>query len=275
MLSCQCCLTPHPIRLIERYNSSIQTIKLIHKNCSIFENILLDEYENLERISSNLNKYLMHYGTISNQIFSYLSQLIIQLNNRLENLRKILYEFECLTIKCSLWLKNNSIKQIYSQLKSYKKQLDSFEIFVKQHPHIIQYKNNHLTKKFSKDFSIFQTNYKQQCLQMDSIEYEHMKLFLDSIQLFSSIILSGNNENIISNINIEQNINEWKDKNKFHITWLPNEHQQKENIEQSSSDIEIKAIDNCPNDNQDKYVHESNLSWSFTIAKTKEDISVG
>jgi hypothetical protein len=273
MSSCQCCLKPHPIHLIERHNSSIQIIKLIHKNCSIFENILLDEYEYLERVSSNLNKYLMQYGTISNQIFSFLSQLIIQLNKRLENLRKYLYEFDCLIIKCSIWLKNNSIKQIHSQLKHYKKQLNSFE----QHSHIIQYKNN-LTKKFWKNFTIFQTNYQQQCLQMDSIEYEYMKLFLDSIQLFSLIISSENNEKFISTINIKQNINEWKEKNKFHITWIPNEHNQKENnekfLEKISSDIEIKAIDNCSNDNQDKYVHESNLSWSFTLAKPKEDLKV-
>jgi len=273
MSSCQCCLKPHPIRLIERHNSSIQIIKLIHKNCSIFENILLDEYEYLERISSNLNKYLMQYGTISNQIFSFLSQLIIQLNKRLENLRKYLYELDCLIIKCSIWLKNNSIKQIHSQLKHYKKQLNSFE----QHSHIIQYKNN-LTKKFWKNFTIFQTNYQQQCLQMDLIEYEYMKLFLDSIQLFSSIISLENNEKFISTINIKQNITEWKEKNKFHITWIPNEHHQKENnekvLEKISSDIEIKAIDNCSNDNQDKYAYESNLNWSFTIAKPKEDLKV-
>jgi hypothetical protein len=156
--------------------------------------------------------------------------------------------------------------------------LDSFVNFVEQNSHIIQYKNN-LTKKFWKDFSIFQKNYQQKCLQMNSIEYEHMKLFLDSIHLFSFILSSGINEKIISTINIDQNIKEWNEKNKFHITWVPDEHHGKEThvklMKQSSSDIEIKAIDNCSSDNQDKYVHESNLSWSFTIAKIKEDISVG
>jgi hypothetical protein len=215
----------------------------------------------------------MQYGQISHPIFSYVSQLFLQINHRLENLRKFLYEFECLTTKCSIWLKKNSIKQIYSQLKHSKKQFESLENFVQRHSHLIQYQNN-VTKKFWKDFSDFQSNYQQQCIQMDTIEYEHMKLFLDSIQLFSS----RNDEKIIPNINIQQIINKWKENNKFRITWLPNEHQPIENnekiIEQSSSDIDIKAMEDCANDNQDKYVHESNLSWSFTIAKTKEDLSV-
>ena len=303
MSSCRCCLIPHPLRLIERLNSSIHTIKFIRRNCSIFENILLDEYEHVERISSNLNKYLMHYGTISNQIYSYLSQLLIRLNNRLENLTNCLYEIEFLTIKCSIWLKNlsnnNSIKQIRSQLKQYGKQLDLCQNFVEQHPYIIQYKNDlsQLTKKFWKDFSnfhrTFQTNYQHQCLQMDSIEREHLKIFFQSMKLFSSIISPGNNWNIISSNNIDQDINEWREKNKFRITWVLDEHQQKDNlikdtnddtshelVEQSSSDIEIKAIDDCSSDNQsdtkEKYAYESNLSWSFTIGKKEEDdISVG
>jgi hypothetical protein len=298
MSSCRCCLIPHPLRLIERLNSSIHTIKFIRRNCSIFENILLDKYEHLERISSNLNKYLMHYGTISNQIFTYLSQFRIQLNNRLENYTNFLYEIEYLTIKCSIWLKNlsnnNSIKQIRSQLKHYGKQLNLFHNFVEQHPNITEYKNDlsHLTKKFWKDFSIFhvtfQTNYQQQCLQMDSIEREHMKIFFQSIQLFSSIISPGNNWNIFSTINIDQDINEWREKNKFRITWVLDEHQEKENLikninkelisYESSSDIEIKAIEDCLSDNQsdtkEKYAHESNLSWSFTIGKMEEDMSV-
>ncbi|CAF0765745.1 unnamed protein product [Rotaria sordida] len=285
MSSCRCCLTPHPLRLIERFNLSIQTIKLIRRNCTIFENILLDEYEHLERISSNLNKYLIDKSIISNQIYSCLSQITSQLNNRSENLIKSLNKFEYLTIKCSIWLKTHSIKSIHSQLKYYKKQFDLFNNFIEQH----SYKNN-LTKKFQNNFSIFQTNYQQQCLQMDSIEYEHIKLFLESIQLFSSIISIENNNNnnkINSIININQNINEWKEKNKFHITWLPDEHQQNEknihllkldnddkHIEQSSSDIEIKAIDNCSNHSQDKYAYESNLSWSFTIANKQEDLSM-
>lgn len=213
-----------PLRLIERYKSSIQTIKLIHKNCLIFENLFFDNYEYFERILTNLNKYLMQYDRISHEIYSYLSQLIIELKNYLKNLTKILYSFDCLIIKCSNWLKNYSKKSIFSQLKSSKKQFDKF------------LKENNLTKKFS----TFQTNYQQQCLQMDSIESEHMKLFLESIQLFSSII------------NIDQ----------------------KEILQKSKSDFEIKAIENYPNDNENKYVHESNLSWSFTIAKTKEDLMV-
>jgi len=275
MSSCQCCLTSHPLRLIERLSSSIQTIKLIRTNCSIFENILLDEYEHLERISSNLNRYLIHYGTISNEI----SQFTKQLNNRLENLTKVLHELECLTRKCSIWLKNNSVKGIRSQLKHYGKQLDTFIRFVEQHSYIIQYKNT-----FWKDFSIFQINYHQQCLQMDLIEREHMKLFIESIRLFSSIISPGKR---ISTINIDRDINEWKEKNKFRITWLPDEHHQKETtdlieaenkpklVEESSSDIEIKAIDNSSNDRQENYAYKSNLSWSFTIAKKKEDLLVG
>ena len=81
----RCYLTTHPLNLVERFNSSVQTIKLIHRICSIFENILIDEYEHLERISSNFIEYLMHCGTISNQIFSYSSQFTIQLNNRLDH----------------------------------------------------------------------------------------------------------------------------------------------------------------------------------------------
>ncbi len=83
---------------------------------------------------------------------------------------------------------------------------------------------------------------------------------------------------MISATNINQTINEWKETNRFYITWLPNEHQSKETsakpLEQSSSEIEIKAIDDGSNANQDRYAHESNLSWSFTIANTKEDVSV-
>ncbi|CAF0770049.1 unnamed protein product [Rotaria sp. Silwood1] len=286
MSSCRCCLVPHPLRLIERFNLSIQTIKLIRRNCLIFENIFLDEYEHLERISSNLNKYLIHSNTISNQIYSYLSQLTRQFNNRLENLRIFLNKFECLIIKCSIWLKTNSIKSIHSQLKYYRKKFDLFNKFFVQHSNINSYKNN-LIKKFRNDFSIFQINYQQYCLQMDSIEYKHIKVFLESIQLFSSIISLENNNMINSTINIDHNIKEWKEKNKFHITWLPDEHQQNEknnhlltfenenkHVEQTSSDIEIKAIDNCSNDSQDKYAYESNLSWSFTIAKKQENISV-
>ncbi|CAF3940439.1 unnamed protein product [Rotaria sp. Silwood2] len=286
MSSCRCCLTPHPLSLIERFNLSIQTIKLIHRNCFVFKNILLDEYEHLARLSTNLNNYLMHSSTISNRIYSCLSQLTSQLNNRLENIIKFLNKFKCLTIKCSIWLKTNSIKSIHSKLKYYKKQFDLFNNSIEQqHSCINSYKNN-LTKKFRNNFSIFQTNYQQQCLQMDSIEYEHMTLFLESIQLFSSIVSLENNNKINSTINIDQNINEWKEKNKYHITWLPDEHQQNKNIhllkletddkhiEQSSSDIEIKAIDNCSNHSQDKYAYESNLNWSFTIAKKQEDLSM-
>jgi hypothetical protein len=275
MSSCKCCLTSHPLRLIERLSSSIQTIKLIRTNCSIFKNILLDEYEHLQRISSNLNRYLIHYGSISNEISQFT-------NNRLENITKVLHELECLTRKCSIWLKKNSVKGIRSQLKHYGKQLDIFIRFVEQN----SYKNN-LQKTFWKDFSIFQTNYQQQCLQMDFIEREHMKLFIESIRLFSSIISPGNNEHRISTINIDQDINEWKEKNKFRLTWLPDEHQQKEStdlieaenkpklVEESSSDIEIKAIDNSSNDRQESYAYKSNLSWSFTIANKKEDLMVG
>jgi hypothetical protein len=237
MSTCRCCLIPHPSRLVERFNSSIQTIKLIRRNCSIFENILLDEYEQFERISSNLNKYLMHYGTISTQIYSHLSQFTIRLNNRLENLTKLLYELECLTIKCSIWLKNNPTKSIRSRLKHYVKQLDLFNNFVEQHSYIIQYKNN-LTKKFWKDFSIYQTNYQQQSLQMDSIEHEHMKLFIESIQLFFSIISPENHDQIIPTITIDQTINEWKERNKFRILWMTNEHHEKEN---NDKQIELSA----------------------------------
>ncbi|CAF1055023.1 unnamed protein product [Adineta steineri] len=260
MSSCQCCLTSHPLRLIERLNSSIQIIKLIRRNCSIFEAILLNEYEQLERISVNFNRYLIHYNTISNQIFFILSQFIKQLNNRLENLTKILYELECLTKNCTIWLKNNSIKSLRSQLKSYGKQLDLFIHLNKQY----SYKTN-LPKKFS----IFQINYQQQCLQMDLIERDYLKLFLTSIQLFLLIISNETDRNIFPTINIDQDIKQWTEDNKFHITWLPNEHQQ---IEQSSSDIEIKAIEN--DNNQAKYAYESNLSWSFTIAKKEDDSSV-
>ncbi len=238
-----CCLI-HPQRLLERYKFSIKTIKFIQKNCSIFENILLDEYEQLERFSS---KYLMQSNSI---------------NYRLENLSQLFYELQCLTMKCSIWLKTYSRKQIHCQLKSFRKRFHSLEKFVDQH--LIEYENK-LTRKFWKDFSIFQKNYQQQTLQMDSIEYEHMKLFLESIRLFSS----GNNTNKISAIDIEQNIKEWKDKNQFHITWLPNEHQV---IEKSSSDIDIKPIDDYSS--QDTYAYESNLSWSFIIPKTNEDLLV-
>ncbi|CAF3663156.1 unnamed protein product [Rotaria socialis] len=278
MSSCQCCLTPHPLSLVERFNLSIQTIKLIRRNCSIYENILLDEYEHLERLSSNLNKYLMLFSTKSNQILSYLRQVTIQLNNRFETSMKFLNRFECLTIKCSTWLKTNSTKSIHSQLKYYRKKFDFFNNSMEQN-----FYKNYLGKTFSHDFSIFQINYQQLSLQMDSIEREHIKLFFEGIQLFSLLISLENNDKISSIINVDQIISEWKDKNKVHITWLPDEHQQNKNrpllalennVKQTSSDIEIKAIDDCSNSSQDKYAIESNLSWSFTIANKQEDLSV-
>ncbi|CAF4475676.1 unnamed protein product [Rotaria socialis] len=118
---------------------------------------------------------------------------------------------------------------------------------------------------------------------MDSIEREHIKLFFEGIQLFSLLISLENNDKISSIINVDQIISEWKDKNKVHITWLPDEHQQNKNrpllalennVKQTSSDIKIKAIDDCSNSSQDKYAIESNLSWSFTIANKQEDLSV-
>ena len=242
-----CCLI-HPQRLFERYKLSIKTIKFIQKYCSIFESILLNEYEQLERFST---KYLMQYNPI-----------VSQLNHRLECLSQIFYDIQCLTMKCSIWLKNYSIKSIHCQLKSSRKQFSLLEKFVEEH--LIEYENK-LTRKFWKDFSNFQKNYQQQSVQMDSIEFEHMKLFLESIQLFS---FGNHHINPISVNDIELYIKQWKEKNQFHIKWLPNEHF----IEKSSSDIDIKPIDDYSS--QDTYAHESNLSWSFITPKTTEDFSV-
>ncbi|UJR37008.1 hypothetical protein I4U23_029715 [Adineta vaga] len=272
MSSCQCCLTSHPSRLIERFNVSIQMMKLIRKSSLIFENILIEEHEQIERLLSKFNKHLMY-----NTKTVYLSQFTSQLKMRLETITKLLYELECLTIKCLIWSKNHSTKSIRSQLKHSRKQLDLFIDFKEQNSSIISYKTK-LSRKFSKDFSLFQSNYQQLCLQMDTIEQEYMKIFIESMQLFSKIIPSENQEKIsLSMINIQENINEWKDKNKFHISWLPNEHHHRQtetdqiHVEQSLSDIEIKAIDNATGDNEAKFVHKSNLSWSFTLAKKKEE----
>lgn len=256
MSSCRCCLKPHPLSLIERFNLSIQTIKLIRRNCSIFENLLLDEYEHLERIISNLNKYLMRHTTKSTSVLSYLSQANIQLNRRLENSIRSLNQYEYLRIKCSVWLKTYSKKSIHSRLKYYRKQ---FEIF-----------NNSLGQNFTRksfhNFSIFQKNYHQFSLQMDSIEHEHIKLLFESIQLFSPL------ENL-DKINVLTIINDWKENHKIHLTWLPNEHQNSALSINRSSDIDIRAIDDSSS--QDKYTIKSNLSWSFTIAQQAESPSVG
>lgn len=92
--------------------------------------------------------------------------------------------------------------------------------------------------------SIWLKNYKKKSLQIDSIEQEHMKIFFQSLHLFSSII-SLNNEK------------------------TPNI------IEKSISNFEIKSIENYSNENNpNKYVHESNLTWSFVTADMKENLMV-
>ncbi|CAF1681453.1 unnamed protein product, partial [Adineta ricciae] len=250
------CLTPHPSRLIERLNVSILTIKWIRKNCFIFENILFDEDDNLERFSVNLNRYQAKF----NRIFPLTSQV----KTRSEYLTKLLYELECLTIRCSVWLKNNSTKAIRSRLKHFGKRLDMF----------IHWKENaqkmNVSRKFSTEFSIFQTNYQQFCVQMDNIQREYLNLFFESIELFAKIIPTENPEAFrFSRQNIDKSLNEWKEQNRFHIPWLPDEHQQPK-----ETDIEIKVIDNSAGDHEAKYVHKSNLSWSFIAPEKEEELPI-
>lgn len=253
------CLTPHPSRLIERLNVSIRTIKLIRKNCFIFEDVLFVECENLERFAMNLNKYQTKF----HQTFPLTSQV----KTRSEYLTKLVYELECLTIQCSLWLKNNSTKAIRSQLKHFSKRLDV----------LIRCKENAQKINVSKKFSIFQTNYQQFCVQMDNIQREYLNLFFESVELFAKIIPTENREEFrFSRENIDENLNEWKEQNRFHIPLLLDKHHESNetNVEQSPSDIEIKAIDNSAGDHETKYVHKSNLSWSFTVPKKAEELPV-
>ncbi|CAF1681209.1 unnamed protein product, partial [Adineta ricciae] len=248
--------TSHPSRLIERLNVSIRTIKLIRKNCSIFENILFDEDENLERFSVNLNRY----QTMFNRTFPLTSQV----KTRSEYLTKLLYELECLTIRCSLWLKNNSTKAIRSRLKHFGKQLDMF-VLCKQN---VQKMN--VSRKFSTEFSIFQTNYQQICVQMDNIQCEYLNLFFESVELFAKIIPTENREVFrFSRENIDESLNEWKEQSRFHIPWLSDENQQSK-----ETDIEIKVIDNSAGDHETKYVHKSNLNWSFTVPEKEEELPI-
>ena len=254
MSNCQCCLKPHPKDLFQRYHSSIQTIKYLIKTCSILETILLEKHENFERFSSKLSQYLMQYAIRSNRIVSSFSQLFTQVNCSLENLTKQLYELECLIMKCSIWLKNSSKKSIRSQLKLFRKQFRRFED-----------KSNLITNQFRKDFRQYQTNYHQLSLQMDLIEYEHMKLVDNYIEFVSLIFDFPKSETRASMNDIDQ----WKNEKKIQIPWLSNEH-----FDRCPSEIEIKTLELSANENKDQLAIESNLNWSFIQAKSKENLLV-
>lgn len=266
MSDCECCLPAHPTRLLERLHLSIQTVKLIRSNCSIFEMLLMDEYEHFERLTSSLNRYLMHYGSISEPIFAHLSRWIVQINARSEVIVRLLHELECLTNQCSVWVKRNTGRATRSQLKRDGKRLDAL---------LRSHAQRSSSRKLSADFSTFRESYERLCLQMDSIERDHLKLFVRSGQLFSLIVGMTTTENSSFVVQADQHVNEWKEKNRFHIPWLPDTHHQvKEDkptfAEPSDSEIDIKSIDGDMGDVESKLAYESNLSWSFTFVEKEE-----
>ena len=248
MSSCQCCFKPHPHQLLQRYSSAIHSIKCIRKTSIILEDLLLDKSEQVERILVNVNNYFIQDVSSSHLVTSHCIRLIKQLNDRLNQSMRSLAQLEGLVKKCSIWLKKNNKKTFRRQLKSFCKQFDRLH-------------------QFDKDFPRFHREYHQQTLHMDAIEYEHLKLFLDSYRIFASSLLL---EKPSTTIDIEQIIQEWNEQNRFHIPWLSNEHK---TIEHTPSEIDIQPIDDGAS--QDTYAYASNLSWSFTVPLLNDDLSGG
>lgn len=232
MSSCRCCLKPHPQHLLDRYLSSIQSIKIIRKN-----SILLDQSESFEQIISNFNKYFIKHRSSSSLLLTNWSRLIRQLNQS----RKYSDQLECLIRQCSIWLKTNRTRKLHRQLKSFHRRFQSLQ-------------------KSKKGLTKFRSKYDRQVMQMDAIESEHLKIFQQSFTIFSSILSLDYS---LNTIDIQQFINQWKEQNRFRIPWLINEHQSMEKIRPlSSSEIEIKPMEGDAS--EDTFAYTSNLSWSFT-----------
>ena len=282
MSTARCCLSPHPSRLLERLETSIYTVKFIRTTASILQTRLTDEYEHLESISCNLHRYFMHYGPVSSGVFDSFSELLTEINGRMTKLTDLQYEVECLTRKCSIWLKNlsnnSALKLIRTELKRYGKQFVTFQRRVKTHAD-----SSSLTKTFWNDFSSFQTSmttsYAYQCSQMDLIERDFLALFIQSIPLFVSIV-STDQRCQTSKINTDDEMHRWREKNTFHIPWLPEDHEQKQDdvsVESSPSNIDIQIIESSsnmsPTETREIYPYAPNWDWLFPSSKPDEDLS--
>lgn len=228
MSSCQCCFKPLPHQLLERYLSSIQSIKIIRKNSLIFEQFLLDQSEYFQEIITN-----------SSFLASNWSRLIRYLNEHLHQSRKSFDQLEYLIRQCSIWLKTHHTRKLRRLLKSFHRRFEKLQ-------------------KSKKGLTKFRSNYDRQVLQMDTIESEHLKIFQQSLRIFSSILSFDCS---LNTINIPQIIDQWKEHHRFRIPWLLNEHQIIPPL--SSSEIEIKPLNDSTS--QDTFAHTSNLSWSFTV----------
>ena len=296
MSASRCCLAPHPSRLLERLKTAICTAEFIRKTSSILQTRLTDEYEHLERISCHLHRYFVHNGPISNRIFVSCSEFMTEINRRMSKLTNLQYEAECLTMKCSIWLKtlsnNSALKLIRAELKRSGKQFDTFQHYVGTHPD-----SSSLNRKFWSDFSTFQTNmetnYAYQRSQMDLMEREFMTIFIQSIPLFVSIV-STDYRCPTSAINIDEEMTRWREQNTFHIPWLPETHGQKSDdlplphpsvesneklAESSSSNIDIQISESSSNvsaiEARDLHPYVPNWDWLFPSSQPDEDLSVG
>ena len=251
-----------PSDLLAYVQSSITTVKFLRRTCAIFEGILSDEYEHLEKIASNLEKYLMHYGTISDVVFLSLSRFSMEISRRLETLNHLLHEMECSTVRCTIWLKNHSMKLLRSRSRRCRK---------------YSIESAHDSRPCSKALAVFQANLSP----VDSLDGDFMKLCIDSIRLFSSIITPGGDCRRRA-IEIDQAVNEWEDNRSFQIARSSNENlvcrTVKSPVDPAASDVDIRVIDSPTDDpapaERETYAYKSTVIWPLIVDHKSEEISV-
>jgi hypothetical protein len=284
---------PHPLRLVERLKTSIETIKLIRTISSLFQERLLNEYKHLQAISYHINRYTICHKSICDAM-----QLLTPIQQRLVKLCRYLNEIQCLTIKCSIWLKNvsnnGSIKLIRIQLERYGKQYETLKNYVQQSIDTSNKRKDSFkwTERFRNELSIFQqtlrNNYDDQCQQMDLVERQSMVLFIESMSVFVSIVSSETHEQILT-VNIERELCLWKKRNTCRIPWLPDEHQPivesddqtmklVSSASSSSANVDIQIVehnvDENSTDTRTTHAYESNWDWLLPSNKDNENLMV-
>lgn len=221
----------HPSDLLVCLRSSITTVKFLRRTCTILESFLSDEYEHLEKLALHLDRYLMHYGTISDVVFASLSRFSMEIGQRLETLNRLLHEMKGSTVKCTIWLK-----------------------LLRSRPRALTF--------VQADRS-----------PVGSLDGEFLKLCIDSIQLFSSIITPASD---CRRRSINQPVNSREDHRSLQIDRSSNEKLVCQTVmslvDSIASDVDTRVLDTAADDppsaERETYAYESNLLWPVIVGPT-------
>ncbi|CAF0935794.1 unnamed protein product [Didymodactylos carnosus] len=294
----------HPLRLVERYKSSLNASRLLSSTYKSLAKLLSDECQNFKKIYTNFTKQIIrNKNFIYGQYEIYLTDFLQVLHSYLQTTTGYLWNLENLELKNLAWydnIRNSSNKHFINFLKKGGKQLEQFatqfqqeqkrgsEFLSSQERHklcvtdtlsiVTSYGGKRIQEEFELFWRQFKTKFEQCSQQLDNYEKKRIEILNESIQLFSIILVAKNiSEQQKEMYHIAKDIEHWHKKNQFQLIWLmKQQHQQTSSVLLNEKKLKSNRIfsleqHNSKKSNSIKNVKENNSICSVFDLLTKEN----